>query len=129
MDWVRSKIFAFWENRKARNWGLTVGFLLVVPIGARFAGFAWTYGNAIDQVAVVVAGTVIGLISMVVLLRIWLVPPVQTEQPEELQVMQGHLPSGPDYLAASQLAHRRSGRIRRLGEEAAALGPIRRTPF
>ncbi len=131
-NWVLARVFGFWEHRKARNWGLTLGFVLVLLVGGRFAGFAWTYGTVADQIAVVAAGTVIGMISLVVLLRIWLVPPVQTLPAEEVHrvpTAQIHQPAGPDFLAASQLAQRRSGRTRRLGKEAAALGPIKRRPF
>ena len=131
MDWIKANIFRFWENRKARNWGLTIGFLLVVTIGGRFASLAWRYGGAFDQVAVVLAGGMIGVISTVVLLRIWLIPPMQTLPSEEPRVVPivRHTPAGPEFVAASELAHRRGARIRRLARDAAALGPVKRAPF
>lgn len=131
MNWMRTRIFRFWENRMARNWGLTIGFMLVLPVGARFAGFAWKYGNIVDQVAVVVAGTVIGVMSVVVIYRIWQVPPLQTMPPEDHRAtkMPHRPPAGPEFLAAEQLAHSRSARNKNLAEEAAALGRTKRAPF
>jgi hypothetical protein len=128
---MQTKIFRFWENRKARNWGLTIGFMLVLPVGARFAGFAWKYGNAADRVAVVLAGTVIGVISTVVVFRIWQVPPVQTMPADDHRSakLPARPPAGPEFLAASQLAHSRSARNKNLAEEAAALGPAKRARF
>ncbi|HUP04023.1 MAG TPA: hypothetical protein VMU19_08540 [Bryobacteraceae bacterium] len=131
MDWVRSHVFRFWENRTARNWGLSIGFLLVVPVGARFASIAWKYGNLFDQIAVVVAGGVIGVMSVVVLLRVWLVPPVRT-LPDGAGAghhLEPHHLAGPDFLAAGELARLRSARNSTLGKEAAALGPVKRAPF
>ena len=131
MKWMRGKIFRFWENRKARNWGLTIGFMLVVPVGARFAGFAWRYGNVADQVAVLVAGTVIGLISTVVLVRIWQVPPVKTMPGDDHRTVElpHRPPAGPDFLAAGRLALSRSARNKNFARDAAALGPKRRARF
>jgi hypothetical protein len=131
MKWMRGKIFRFWENRMARNWGLTIGFMLVVPVGARFAGFAWKYGNVADQVAVVVAGTVIGVISTVVLFRIWLVPPVKTMPVDDHRTagLPHRPPAGPDFLAAGRLALSRRARNKNFAREAAALGPKRRARF
>jgi hypothetical protein len=131
MKWMRTKIFRFWENRKARNWGLTIGFVLVVPVGARFAGFAWTYGNLADRVAVIVAGTAIGVISTVVLCRIWQVPPLQTMPADDHRTakLPTRPPAGPEFLAASQFAHSRSARNKNFAREAAALGPARRARF
>jgi len=87
--------------------------------------------NAADQVAVVVAGTVIGAIAVVVLLRIWLVAPLQTMPAEEPRAIQTppHSPAATEFLAAKQMADRRSRRIRNIAKEAAALGPVKHPPF
>lgn len=131
MNWVRTRVFRFWENRKARNWGLTTGFLLVVHVGARFAGFAWQFGNEADRVAVVVAGTAIGAISTVVLFRIWHVPPVLTMPAEEHEVAElpPHIPVGQEFWEASQFAQGKSARNMNLAAGAAALGRKKRSPF
>ena len=79
----------------------------------------------------VVAGTVIGVISTVVLFRIWLVPPVKTMPADDHRAaeMPHRLPAGPDFLAAGRLAMSRSARNKNFAEEAAALGPKRRLRF
>lgn len=131
MSWVRTRIFRFWENRMARNWGLTTGFLLVALVGARFAGFAWEYGNAADRMAVVVAGMAMGAIGVVVVFRIWHVPPVRTMPAGEHRTVETpqRMPAGPEFWAASQFAHSRSARNMNLAAGAAALGRKKRAPF
>ena len=131
MKWMRTKIFRFWENRKARNWGLTIGFMLVLPVGGRFAGFAWKYGNIADRVAVIVVGMIIGVITAVIVYRIWQVPPVQTVPVEDHRTVKlpKRPPAGPEFLAAGQLARSRSARNKNLAGEAAALGPAKRARF
>jgi hypothetical protein len=131
MNWVRTRVFRFWENRLARNWGLTAGFLLVALVGARFAGFAWLYGNAADRVAVVVAGAAMGAIGTVVVFRIWHVPPVRTIRAHEHPAAElpRRKPAGPEFWAASQFAHSKSAHNMNLAAESAALGRKKRAPF
>jgi hypothetical protein len=46
----------------------------------RFALVAWEYGAWFDKPLTILGGTIIGLTSVMTVLRVWDVPPVQTMQ-------------------------------------------------
>jgi hypothetical protein len=75
---IRKYLFSLYERRRLRNWAYTVAFAIFVPVGCRFALLAWAYGHRFDRVMAVVAGVAVGCTAMIMLLRIWSVPPKQT---------------------------------------------------
>lgn len=91
MDRLVRAVFAFYEQWAFRNWAFTIAFLIVVPVGGRFAYLAWLYGSSFDHFMVITGGGVMGVISCIILLRFWTVGPVQTlatfsrPEAEELQ--------------------------------------------
>jgi hypothetical protein len=75
-------VFGLYERPRLRNWFYTLAFAIFVPVGYRFAALAWRYGSWFDKPLAVVAGLVIGITTLVTLMRVWHVPPQQTLIPE-----------------------------------------------
>jgi hypothetical protein len=99
--------------------------LSVISIGYRFAELAWRYGSWYDKPLAVIAGLLIGLATLVTLMRIWRVPPKQVVTPIA-EPGAAEPPSNPladDIVAAmrSRAAHNRD-----LAQYAAALGSTMR---
>jgi hypothetical protein len=121
MTRLRMFVFRLYEQRQLRNWFYTVSFAVFVPVGYRFAVLAWQYGSWVDKPLAVIAGLLIGITTVVTLMRVWHVPPQQTAPPPALS------PAAPqaakslaDELMA--VARRRSAENRAMALEAAALG-------
>lgn len=122
MNWVQLSVFRLYERRRLRNWFYTLAFGIFVPIGYRFADFAWRYGSPIDKPLAVIAGVFIGIATVVTLLRIWHVPPRQVVTRAETEPVEAPQPVNQvadDLMAAfrSRAAHNRD-----LAQYAAALG-------
>jgi hypothetical protein len=83
MSSFRIYVFSLYEQPRLRNWFYTLAFAIFVPVGYRFAELAWRYGSWFDKPLAVVAGLVIGITTLVTLMRVWHVPPQQTLIPED----------------------------------------------
>ena len=131
MDVTRRLIFRFWENRRTRNWGLTLAFTLIVLVGGRFAWFNWNYAGDVDRVLVVVGGIVVGAVSIVVVYRIWQVPPVKTLSTEVRRsvLLPARSPAGSEFKDAARHARGVGAFNKSLADDAAALGPPSRARF
>jgi len=81
MNRAQVSVFRLYEQRELRNWFYTVAFAIFVPVGYRFAELAWRYGSWYDKPLAVIAGLLIGLATIVTLMRIWRVPPKQVVTP------------------------------------------------
>jgi len=75
----RAQVFVFrlYEQRDLRNWFYTFAFAIFVPVGYHFAELAWRYGSWYDKPLALIAGLLIGLATIVTLMRIWHVAPKQ----------------------------------------------------
>lgn len=121
---IRAFVFRLYEQTGLRNWFYTLAFAIVVPTGFRFAVVAWEHGEWYDKPLAMVAGTLIGVTSLVTLLRVWEVPPRQTtETPAEPVPPEPYHPAHIDVLSGSR---RMSARNRQIAREAASLGSTRR---
>jgi hypothetical protein len=119
----RAQLFVFrlYERRNLRNWFYTVAFAVFVPVGYRFAGLAWEYGSWYDKPLAVIAGLLIGIATVVTLLRIWHVPPKQVvTQPAPLPSVTPHNSQVADEMMAT--IRQRAALNRDLASHAAALG-------
>ena len=83
MNRVHVFVFRLYERRLLRNWFYTIAFAIFVPVGYRFADLAWRYGEWFDKPLAVIAGLLIGIATVVTLMRIWRVPPKQVVTPSE----------------------------------------------
>ena len=122
MTRLRMLVFRLYEQRQLRNWFYTVSFAIFVPVGYRFAVLAWQYGCWVDKPLAVIAGLLIGITTMVTLMRVWHVPPQQTTPPPSLAAAAP--PQVANYLAGELMAvaRRRAAENRAMALEAAALG-------
>ena len=121
-------VFTLYEQRRLRNWFYSLAFAIFVPTGLRFAILAWEYGDWWDKPLSILAGSLIGVIAVVTLLRIWTVPPRQTvdaKGPEPVDNATSQ-PSASQIHAAAKL---QAARNREIARDAAALGSTRRWPF
>lgn len=122
-------VFLFYEQRRLRNWFYTLAFAIFVPTGFRFATLAWEYGDWFDKPLSIFAGLLIGVITVVTLLRIWSVPPLQT-----IEAKAGMEPAKADAPppSASQIyaaARQQAAQNREVSRGAAALGSTHGWPF
>ena len=76
--YIRRTVFSLYEQPVLRNWFYTFAFAIFVPVGCRFAFLAWRFGEPFDKLMTIVGGVVVGITTVVTLLRIWAVPPRQT---------------------------------------------------
>jgi hypothetical protein len=81
MNRVQVFVFRLYEKRELRNWFYTIAFAIFVPVGYRFADLAWRNGSWYDKPLAAIAGLLIGLATIVTLMRIWHVPPKQVVTP------------------------------------------------
>ena len=81
MNGLQVFVFRLYEKRKLRNWFYTIAFAIFVPVGYHFADLAWRNGAWYDKPLAVIAGLLIGLATVVTLMRIWRVPPKQVVTP------------------------------------------------
>jgi hypothetical protein len=120
-------VFELYEQRRLRNWFYTLAFAIFVPTGFRFAMLAWEFGDWFDKPLSIIAGLSIGITSLVTLLRVWAVPPVQTsripETPATRQV------STPSMLAVDEAVRRQAAANREAARGARALGASHGWPF
>jgi len=124
MNRIHVFVFRLYERRNLRNWFYTIAFAIFVPVGYRFADIAWRFGDWFDRPLAVLAGLLIGIATIVTLLRIWRVPPSQVvTEPEPLPVETPQRASMADEILA--VARRRSAQNRDLAAYAAALGSSR----
>src|SRR4051812_2347676 len=124
MNRIHVFVFRLYERRNLRNWFYTIAFAIFVPVGYRFADFAWRYGEWFDKPLAVLAGLLIGIATIVTLLRIWRVPPSQVvTEPEPLPIKTPHHVSMADEILG--VARRRSAQNRDLAAYAHALGSSR----
>ena len=126
MTWVQKFVFRLYERRILRNWFYTVAFSIFVPVGYRFAALAWRYGSPIDKPLAVIAGLFIGISTVVTLLRVWHVPPVQVvtnTEPEPATAPQAVSHVAGDLVAATRS---RAAMNREMALYAAALGSTTR---
>jgi hypothetical protein len=120
----RSVVFRFYEQTLVRNWFYTLAFGTFVPVGCRFAYVAWRRGAWFDKPLAIIAGTIIGMTSVVTLLRVWEVPPQRTSGITEGQKAPITVtPPAFDLLSESK---RQSALNRQIAKEAKALGSARR---
>ena len=123
MNWVQLSVFRLYERTGLRNWFYTIAFAIFVPIGYRFADLAWRYGSPIDKPLAVIAGSFIGMATVVTLMRIWHVPPRQIVTGAEPEPVVAPLPANQvvadDLIAALR---GRAARNRDMARYAAALG-------
>jgi len=122
MNWVQVSVFRLYERSRLRNWFYTIAFSIFVPIGYRFAELAWRYGSPVDKPLAIIAGLFIGVATVVTLMRIWYVPPVQTvtrSEPEPVAETQPVSNLADEILAATR---GRAARNRDMAMHAAALG-------
>jgi uncharacterized protein YqfA (UPF0365 family) len=104
-----------------RNWFYTVAFAIFVPVGYHFAELAWRYGSWYDKPLAVIAGLLIGLATIVTLMRIWRVPPKQVVTP----IVESPAVEPPRNVAADDIVavmRSRAAHNRDLALYAAALG-------
>jgi hypothetical protein len=122
MTRFRMFVFRLYEQRQLRNWFYTVSFAIFVPVGYRFAVLAWQYGSWVDRPLAVIAGLLIGITTMVTLMRVWHVPPHQTAPPAALSAAAP--PQAVKSLASELMtvARRRAAENRAMALEARALG-------
>jgi hypothetical protein len=122
-------VFTFYEQRPLRNWFFTLAFAIFVPTGFRFATLAWEYGDWFDKPLSILAGILIGITTVVTLLRIWTVPPQQTVEvtvKSEIVKTDASPPSASQIYAA---ARRQAAQNREVSRGAAALGSTHGWPF
>jgi hypothetical protein len=119
---LRTFVFRLYEQRRLRNWFYTVAFATFVPVGYRFATLAWRYGSWIDKPLVVIAGILIGITTVVTLMRVWHIPPRQTSTPAIPEATAAPHPahSMADEVMAAE--RRRATENRVMALDAAALG-------
>jgi hypothetical protein len=122
---VRSVVFRFYEQTLVRNWFYTLAFSVFVPTGCRFAYIAWRFGAWFDRPLAVIAGTIIGVTSVVTLLRVWEVPPQQTTAPAEQQE-ERLLPARAIVRDVLSESRRQSATNWQIARDAATLGSTRR---
>ena len=114
-------VFAFYEQRRLRNWFYTLAFAVFVPTGLRFAILAWEYGDWFDKPLSILAGLLIGTTAVVTLLRVWTVPPRPTLKVQVIETVE----TGPSLPNASQMysaARQQAAQNREIARGAAALG-------
>ena len=119
---LRMLVFRLYEQRRLRNWFYTVAFATFVPVGYRFATLAWRYGSWIDKPLAMTAGTLIGITTVVTLMRVWHISPRQTSTlaiPEATAAPQSAHSMVDEVMAA---ARRRAAENRVMALDAAALG-------
>lgn len=123
---IRQYVFSLYEQRMVRNWFYTLAFGVFVPVGCRFAFLAWEFGGDFDRVMTVIAGLLVGITTVVTLMRIWAVPPSRTLVPstlgEESGLDQDPKPDSSEIMAALRAY---SARNRQLAVGARALGTPR----
>jgi len=121
---LRSVVFRLYEQTLVRNWFYTLAFGTFVPTGCRFAYVAWRLGAWFDKPLAIAAGTIIGVTSVVTLLRVWEVPPQQTSSTAgEQKAPTAITPAAFDVLSESK---RQSALNRQIAREAGGLGSTRR---
>jgi hypothetical protein len=125
MNRVQVFVFRLYEKRELRNWFYTIAFAIFVPVGYHFAELAWRNGSWYDKPLAAIAGLLIGIATIVTLMRIWRVPPKQVVTPiaESPAVEPPGRSASDDIVAAirSRAAHNRD-----LALGAAALGSTMR---
>lgn len=126
---LRKLFFKLYEQQRFRNWFYTLAFAVFVPTGFRFAILAWEYGDWFDKPLSIIAGLLIGITTVVTLVRVWTVPPRQTvgtePETEILEKAAGPLNASQMYAAAKLQA----ARNREIARGAAALGATHGWPF
>ena len=121
-------VFTLYERRQLRNWFYTLAFAIFVPTGFRFAILAWEYGDWFDKPLSIFAGFLIGITSIVTLLRIWTVPPRQTVDAKRWEPVD-NAASQPDASQIYAAAKLQAARNREIARGGAALGSTHRWPF
>ena len=126
MNRVQLFVFRLYERRNLRNWFYTLAFAIFVPVGYHFADLAWRYGSWYDKPLAVIAGLLIGIATVVTLLRIWHVPPKQVVTPPVSlpSVAPPHSSVADEVMATMR---QRAARNRDMARGAAALGSTHRT--
>lgn len=119
---IRNYVFRLYEQTVLRNWFYTLSFAIIVPTGCRFAIVAWQYGEWFDKPLAVLAGTLIGVTSLVTLLRVWEVPPQQTTTIQAVSHPYTHVDPEVMHINRMSESKRLSAMNRRIAREAAALG-------
>lgn len=124
MNRIQLFVFRLYERRQLRNWFYTLAFAIFVPVGYHFADLAWRYGSWYDKPLAVIAGLLIGIATLVTLMRIWRVPPTQVVTAEEVQpaVVPPNHSVADEVIAA---VRSRAATNRDLALHAAALGSSR----
>ncbi|MEI9975204.1 MAG: hypothetical protein WDO73_25990 [Ignavibacteriota bacterium] len=128
MNQLNVFVFRLYERRNLRNWFYTIAFAIFVPVGYHFAELAWQYGSWYDKPLAVIAGLLIGIATLVTLLRIWRVPPklVVTPPAPEPEVAPVQSPAVVDMVA---VIRQRAAHNRDLASHAAALGSSMGRPW
>ncbi|HLH19976.1 MAG TPA: hypothetical protein VKX45_22310 [Bryobacteraceae bacterium] len=125
MTGLRDVIFRLYEQPRLRNLFYTAAFVVFVPVGFRFAMLAWEYGDWFDKPLAVIAGALIGITTVVTLMRFWHVPPrrivTPADTPQDAPEPE-HPITADDFLAA---ARSRAAKNRAMARAAAALGSTR----
>ena len=97
--------------------GSTFAFAIFVPVGCRFALLAWRFGRPFDKLMTIVGGVVVGITTVVTLLRIWAVALRQTvnhgPDPGREHVRADLRPSAEEILMAIKRSSARSREIAR----------------
>jgi hypothetical protein len=124
--YIQKVIFSLYERPLLRNWFYTFAFAVFVPVGLRFALLAWEFGGEYDRVMAVIAGLAVGCTTVVTLLRIWSVPPLQTiVQDPVLEKHELHAESRLDASEVVAMSRAYSARNRQMARGAKALGSPR----
>ena len=127
--YIRRTLFSLYERPVLRNWFYTLAFAIFVPVGYRFAILAWRFGGEFDRLMTIVGGTVVGVTTVVTLLRVWAIPPRQTVDqiacPGHQDVRADLRPSADEILLAFK---KTSARSREIARGARALGSTRTWP-
>jgi hypothetical protein len=121
MNRVQLFVFRLYERRNLRNWFYTLAFAIFVPVGYHFADLAWRYGSWYDKPLALIAGLLIGIATVVTLMRIWHVPPKQVVTPSAPwpSAAPPHNSVADEVMA---MMRQRAARNRDLARGAAALG-------
>ena len=123
---IQRAIFSLYERRVLRNWFYTFAFAIFVPVGCRFAILAWRLGSPVDRLMAIVGGAAVAVTTIVTLLRIWVVPPLQTVDCNSLAgCPEPRVYPTPDAAELLQAVKESSARNREIARAARALGSPR----